>query len=90
MDNGVLLLMALPWGLFLGVFYFGGLWLTLRRLPKMTSGQGVWLFSSFLIRMVLLLAGMWIVVHVSPMAFFITLLSFFMVRSVLTRNLGRG
>ena len=90
MNNGVLLLMALFWGLFLGVFYFGGLWLTVRRLPRMNSGQGVWLFFSFLTRILLVLAGMWIVLQENPMAFFIALLSFFMVRPVLTKTAGRG
>ncbi len=88
-DNGILILMAFLWGLLLGVFYFGGLWLTVRVLPRMVSRQGSCLILSFALRLVLALAGMAIVLKISPVAFFVTLTSFLMVRPLLTMTMGR-
>ena len=90
MDNGFLILMAFLWGLLLGVFYFGGLWLTVRLLPKMASRQGSCIVLSFVLRLVLALAGMGIVLKVNPVAFFVTLTSFLMVRPLLTMTLRQA
>lgn len=89
MDNGILILMALLWGLLLGLFYFGGLWLTVRTLPRMASRQGRFLILSFSLRLVLALAGTAIVLKISPVAFFVTLTSFLMVRPLVTMTMGR-
>jgi F1F0 ATPase subunit 2 len=42
-------------GLLLGLFYFGGLWLTVRRLPRSSSPHLLWL-GSLALRLTLLLA----------------------------------
>ena len=89
MISGTLMFLAFFWGLLLAVFYFGGLWLTVRHLPRRASRHGIWLFSSFFLRVLPVLAGMGIVLKLNPMAFFITLGSFFIVRPVLVRTLGR-
>lgn len=85
-----MMLLAVFWGLLLAVFYFGGLWLTVRHLPRMASRHGIWLFLSFFLRVLPVLAGMGIVLKLNPVAFFIAFGSFFMARPVLTRTLGRA
>ncbi|HSF29119.1 MAG TPA: ATP synthase subunit I [Candidatus Tectomicrobia bacterium] len=46
-------------GLGLGLFYFGGLWLTVRELPTM-RWPGLWLMASFVGRTVLSLVGFYL------------------------------
>lgn len=58
--NPYWLIAALVIGFALGVFYFGGLWLTVRRLPKIES-PALWLLLSFVIRMTVLLGGLYLV-----------------------------
>lgn len=43
-------------GICIGLFYFGGLWWTVRRLPDAKSA-GLWMSASFLVRTVVSLAG---------------------------------
>ena len=87
--DATLWVLALVWGGILGLFYFGGLWLTLKAiLGKRLSQQ--WLAVSWLVRMTVILAGFWGVVRTDPGAFFLTLGGFFLVRTVLTRKIGHA
>lgn len=49
-------LLSLTAGLLLGVFFFGGLWLTVRKAIQMQTPQ-LWFFASFLVRMAVALLG---------------------------------
>ncbi len=89
MTSGALILLALSWGLFLGITYFGGLWLTLRDLPRLASRRGGCLFLSYILRLCFALAGMWLILRVDSVAFFFALAAFFLSRSLVTRALGR-
>lgn len=79
--------LAFGWGLFLGVFYFLGLWWTLRRLPRMTRPR-LWLAAGYTVRTVCLLAGFWAVLQRDVAGFLATLCGFFLMRYVTVRKLG--
>ena len=75
------------WGACLGLFYFGGLWMTLktalgRRRPQYR------MVGSWMVRLAVVLAGFWLVLRMNLPLFFCTLAGFFIVRVVLIRVLG--
>jgi F1F0 ATPase subunit 2 len=80
---------ALLWGVLLGLFFYGGLWFTVRSL----GGKGrprrlLWL--SFLARLVLTAAGFWAVLQLGLPALAAALLSFSLLRLWLVPALGRS
>lgn len=79
--------LAFLWGVFLGLFYFGGLWLTLKMMPRKERPKS-WLTFSYIVRLAGALTGFWIVVQKDPLAFLFTFVAFFAVRIILTRALG--
>jgi len=79
--------LAFLWGVFLGVFYFGGLWLTLKTMPRKEKPKA-WLAVSYGVRVAGALAGFWVVVRKDVLAFLFTFAAFFVVRIILTRILG--
>ncbi len=60
MTEPAVLLLSFTAGLFLGAFYFGGLWLTLRRLPGSTQ-PALLALGSFLGRSAVCLLGFYLV-----------------------------
>jgi F1F0 ATPase subunit 2 len=82
-----LLALAFLWGAFLGLFHFGGLWLTVKTAPGKRRPVR-WLAGSFVIRLAAVLAGFGWSLRLNPTAFFCTLSGFFLLRIVLTRILG--
>jgi len=48
------------WGLALGLFYFGGLWVTVQRMAVSKNPKAL-MASSWLIRIGVVLPGMWLV-----------------------------
>jgi len=52
---------CLLWGSLLGAFYFGGLWLTVKRLT-VVKNQALWILGSFVIRNLLVVVGFYPVV----------------------------
>jgi F1F0 ATPase subunit 2 len=83
-----LLALAFSWGLLLGLFYFGGLWITVRRLPGSAQPKTTW-FLSFLFRLSLASAGFLTAMKVNTVAFFVTLVAFFTVRIIMSRKIGQ-
>jgi len=79
---------AMLWGVALGLFYFGGLWWTLKGLPRRRNSKS-WLGLSFAIRTLVLLAGLWLVLQRDVPAFFLALLGFFLTRLLMTRAIMR-
>ena len=75
------------WGGALGFAYFGGLWWTLRILPGKSRPKSS-LALSFCFRILLVLIGFWIILQVDLWGFFMTLASFFLMRTNLIRWLG--
>lgn len=75
-------------GLVLGVFYFSALWHTVRRLPS-TRNQMRLLLTSFVGRMVVVMAGFYLLIgegHWERLA--AAMLGFIMIRKFLTYRLG--
>lgn len=63
MTDSVLLLVFLAVGAVLGVFYFGGLWLTVRRVTD-SDRPKLLLLGSFLVRTLIVLAGFYSVLQI--------------------------
>jgi F1F0 ATPase subunit 2 len=89
--NGAILfslVAAFAAGLILGAFYFFTLWQTVRQLPTATSPARLML-GSFLLRMAVLMAGLYLVMgagHWERLAS--AMLGFIIIRKVLTFRLG--
>ena len=88
MDNGDQLLTGCLWGMGLGIAYFGGLWVTVRLVPRVSNPK-ILLLASFILRMAILLAGIWFVLRVSPLAFAATLGAILLVRFVMMQTASR-
>ena len=76
----------LLWGVVLGLIYFGGLWLTVRRLG-VVKHQALRMLSSFFIRNFLVAAGFYPVVLQGWQPTLICLAGFIVIRFVLTRRI---
>jgi len=79
--------LALLWGLVLGLFYFGGLWWTLRIFTQKARPR-LWFGLSFLIRAFVVMLSFRIIVEKDVIAFFITFVGFLLMRFFLTHKLG--
>lgn len=87
-DVATLLLAALA-GAGLGLAYFGGLWLTVRRLAG--SGRPMLLIAaSFLVRTLLVVVGFYLVMDASLARALACLLGFIVARQVLVARLRPG
>lgn len=79
------LLAAFAAGMGLGVIFFGGLWLTLRRFDLASALLGLWLAASFLLRTGIVLCGMYFVFGGNWHRLCAGLLGFFVARLLVTR-----
>jgi F1F0 ATPase subunit 2 len=71
-------------GFLLGVFFFGGLWWTIRK--GVASGQpAVWFVGSLLLRVSVTLAGFYLVAVGHPDRLLLCLVGFVMARLAVTR-----
>lgn len=86
MNDIVVLIAALVVGSFLGLFFFGGLWWTLKRLPASRKPQLV-MAVSFLARSALTVAGFWAVMDGRWERLLAALAGFLAVRTALMRRL---
>ena len=66
-------------GLLLGIVFFGGLWLTVRRLPHTTHPATVFL-SSALIRIAVVVTGVWLLTKGNALSVGVCLLGFLTIR----------
>ena len=79
--------LALLWGLALGLFYFGGLWWTLRVFTQKARPK-LWFGLSFLIRAFVVMLFFRIIMEKDISAFFVTFGGFFLMRFFLVHKLG--
>ena len=86
--NPMLWAFSFIWGVLLGLFYFGGLWMTLKYMTRANKSKS-WLGISFIIRVSLIMVGFWVSIWVDPMSFILTFSAFLITRFTLTRTLGR-
>lgn len=84
-----ILTLAPAWmaGVALGVFFFGGLWWTVRKGLSSTQ-PALWFFGSLLLRMSITLAGFYFVSGGHWERLLLCLLGFLMARTVVTRLAG--
>ena len=75
-------------GVLLGLFYFGGLWITLKYISRSSKPKS-WLLLSFVVRISLIMVGFWAIMRIDLVAFMLTFLAFLITRVILTRSLGR-
>ena len=81
------LLLGLMAGLALGLWYFGGLWLTVQRLPG-ARHPGFLSLVSLIIRLGLTLAGFYLVMSGKWERLLACLAGFLLMRTILVRRLG--
>lgn len=74
-------------GVALGIFYFAGLWFTVRRLPAVNR-VGLWMVVSFLVRNLIVLAGFYVTMNGQWQRVIVTLIGFLVVRTVFVMKLG--
>ena len=81
-------LLAALGGALLGLFYYAGLWFTLRRLPQQTH-PALWVFGSFILRLAVSMAGFYFILgpdrNLPRLG--VALLAFIVARVLLTRRL---
>jgi F1F0 ATPase subunit 2 len=87
MNDFLFLALSLAWGVVLGIFYFGGLWLTLRHLPY--SEQPAFLtLGSFLGRSIVCLFGFYLIAINGWDGLVLSLAGFILAKLALTHRLG--
>jgi F1F0 ATPase subunit 2 len=79
--------LAVSAGLVIGLFYFGGLWLTMRHLPK-TQRPTLLLIASFFGRLGLSLAAFVVVANGRWQRLLVAILAFFVMRFILVNTWG--
>lgn len=76
-------------GLVLGLFYFGGLWLTVRKLTS-SKRPGMLMMGSFAARLLITLCGFYLVMDGSWERILACMAGFLATRFVMTRMLAPG
>ena len=76
----------LLWGVVLGLFYFGGLWLTVRRLTT-ARYVALWMLGSFVIRNLLVVVGFYPIVLQGWQSALFCLAGFIVIRFILIRRI---
>jgi F1F0 ATPase subunit 2 len=84
MNNVLLLAVALGAGLVLGAIFFGGLWWTVRK-GVFSKSPALWFLGSMLLRMGLVLAGVYFVGRGDWLRLLTCLLGFFIARFFVLR-----
>lgn len=81
-------LLAAVGGALLGLFYYAGLWFTLRRLPEQAH-PALWVFGSFALRLAVSMAGFYFILgpNRNLPRLGVALLAFIVARVLLTRRL---
>jgi F1F0 ATPase subunit 2 len=81
--NAILyLLIALPLGFLLGIFYFANLWLTVRQIPT-TPWPFRLILLSFMSRITITILGLYLIMDGNWERVLIALLGFLLARSIL-------
>ena len=75
-------------GILLGLFFFGGLWLTIRHTINRPAA-GLWFSFSFILRIIISCAGIYFVAVPSPLRLLLCCCGFIVARLLLTRPRGR-
>jgi F1F0 ATPase subunit 2 len=87
MDEIIILILSFFLGVGLGVFYFGGLWLTIKRLPG-SRQPALMTLGSFAGRSVICLLGFYLVAGKGLTALLLSLAGFVLTKFIMVRRLG--
>ncbi len=87
--NTVHLIIAFTTGLALGGLYFGGLWLTVRRLPH-SKFPALLMTGSFLTRMALCLIGFYMIMDGQWLPLVVCGIGVLVMRRILVHHLGQA
>ncbi len=74
-------------GVGLGLFYFGGLWLTVKKIPRSSNPKQLLVWSA-VGRLAPTLLALFFAVRIDPGFFVVMLPGFFAVRHVMTRRVA--
>lgn len=85
--DAITIVLAVLSGWMLGLFFFGGLWWTVRRLPT-TNHPALLLMGSLVLRMAVALAGFYLLLRLHWQAVLIALVAFTLTRLWLRYRLG--
>jgi F1F0 ATPase subunit 2 len=87
MSDLVVLALAISWGICLGLFYFGGLWLTLKHIPAW--GQpSILALGSFLVRSAVCITVFYIISSSGLEALICSLVGFMILKVALISRLA--
>jgi len=92
MNETLTIASALATGVWLGAFFFGGLWWTIRK-SVASKHPALWFFCSLLLRMSITLAGFYFITRGHWERILLCLLGFVIARFIvmrLTRSLGEN
>lgn len=79
--------MTLFGGIVIGVFFFGGLWITIRRVQHLRR-PGIVLFASSVVRITIALGGLYVVAWGRWERLLIAVVGFMLARLVVIRSFG--
>lgn len=88
MNEHLLPMFSFTFGIGLGIFFFGGLWLTINRLPQSKSPELLTL-GSFLFRSAVSIFGFYLVVETGLLGLAFSLAGFILTKIVIVSRLGR-
>lgn len=85
MNETLLMLLSLLSGMLLGVFFFGGLWWTVRK-GLSAQQPALWFFTSLIVRSTVVVAGFYLVAGSDWKRQLLCLLGFIVTRFIVTRR----
>lgn len=85
--TALILFLAFVAGLFLGAFYFAGLWQTVKRIPLSEHPLRL-MIGSFIVRMIIVLTAFYFIMYGHWERLAIALIGFIVMKIFLTRKLG--
>ena len=80
---------SFAFGIFLGVFFFGGLWWTVRR-ALASKRPAVWILTSWIVRTSLVLSGFYLMAHGDWQRILLCLIGFIAGRVAVSRRTRLG
>lgn len=86
MDNSLVYIGGFIAGIISGLYYFGGLWWTVQKVPTSSSPR-ILLAVSFIARLFPIVCVMYFAARNNPGVFFTLLPGFFLIRMVMTRKI---
>jgi len=89
MSEVAILITAFAAGIGLGTFYFGGLWLTVKRLPKVKR-PALLSMCSFFGRLGIIIFGFYLIMDGHWERIMVCMIGFLVMRGILVRHWGPG